>query len=156
MELERAFVNAGGTLLAGADPTGWGAIVAGYGDERGIELLVAAGFSPEASIAIATSNGATFLKDPTVGRIAEGLSADLVVVQGNPSRRISDLRNVELVFKDGVAYDPGQLEAAAAGTLGDYTLEQLATWPIVGVLAVLVVWQTARIRRRRETALAVP
>jgi hypothetical protein len=66
------------------------------------------------------------------------------------------VRNVELVFKNGVAYDPGQLEAAAAGTLGEYTPERLATWPLVGVLAVLVVWQAARIRRRRQTALAVP
>src|SRR5207245_1468107 len=37
---ERAFVAAGGTLLVGADPTGWGGVVAGYGDQRGLELLV--------------------------------------------------------------------------------------------------------------------
>jgi hypothetical protein len=154
MQFERAFVTAGGTLLAGADPTGWGAIVAGYGDQRGLELLVGAGFSPEASIAIATSNGARFLKDAAVGRVAEGLSADLVVVQGNPSRRISDLRNVELVFKNGVAYDPERLVAAAAGTLGEYPLERLVTWPIVGVLGLLALWRAARIRRRRQLAFA--
>jgi imidazolonepropionase-like amidohydrolase len=66
------------------------------------------------------SNGARFLHDRTVGRIAEGLQADLVVLEGNPSRHISDVRNVELVFKDGVAYDPERLAAAAAGTLGEF------------------------------------
>jgi imidazolonepropionase-like amidohydrolase len=153
MEFERAFVSAGGTLLAGADPTGWGAIVAGYGDQRGLELLVRAGFSPEASIAIATSNGATFLKDPTVGRVAKGLRADLVVLQGNPSQRMGDVRNVELVFKDGVAYDPERLVAAAAGTLGKYTLERVPMWPIVGVLTLLAVSRARRIHRRRRLAL---
>src|SRR3984885_3694318 len=77
MAFERAFVGAGGKLLAGADPTGWGGIVAGYGDQRGLELLVTAGFAPEQAIAIATSNGARFLRDRTVGSIAEGLQADL-------------------------------------------------------------------------------
>jgi imidazolonepropionase-like amidohydrolase len=157
MAFERAFVSAGGRLLAGADPTGWGGIVAGYGDQRGLELLVSAGFSPEQSIAIATSNGANFLHDGTVGRIAEGLQADLVVVQGDPSRQISDVRNVELVFKDGVAYDPERLTAAAAGTLGEFTFETLLSWPvflIIIVLALLAGRRARRILRRRRPALA--
>ena len=158
MAFERAFVSAGGTLLAGADPTGWGAVVAGYGDQRGLELLVSAGFSPEQAIAIATSNGAKFLHDRTVGRVAEGLQADLVVVQGNPSQQISDVRNVELVFKDGVAYDPEQLVAAALGTLGELTLESLFTWPVITVLiavALLAAARAIRIHRRPRLALAV-
>lgn len=157
MAFERAFVSAGGTLLAGADPTGWGAVVAGYGDQRGLELLVSAGFSPEQAIAIATSNGAKFLHDRTMGRVAEGLQADLVVVQGNPSQQISDVRNVELVFKDGVAYDPEQLVAAAAGTLGELTLESLFTWPVITVLIAVVLLAAARairIHRRPSLALA--
>jgi imidazolonepropionase-like amidohydrolase len=157
MAFERAFVSAGGKLLAGADPTGWGGIVAGYGDQRGLELLVSAGFSPEQSIAIATSNGARFLNDRTVGRIAEGMQADLVVLQGDPSRQISDVRNVELVFKDGVAYDPERLVAAAAGTLGEFTLETLLSWPvflIIIVPAVLAGRRATRILRRRRPALA--
>jgi hypothetical protein len=153
MAFERAFVSAGGTLLAGADPTGWGGIVAGYGDQRGLELLVSAGFSPEQSVAIATSNGARFLNDHTVGRIAEGLKADLVVLLGNPSRRISDVRNVELVFKDGVAYDPQQLVASAAGTLGEFPsgkfpLERLFTWPVFVGLALLALLAVELLRVR--------
>jgi imidazolonepropionase-like amidohydrolase len=157
MAFERAFVSAGGTLLAGADPTGWGAVVAGYGDQRGIELLVSAGFSPEQAIAIATSNGAKFLHDRTVGTIAKGMQADLVVVQGNPSQQISDVRNVELVFKDGVAYDPKKLAEAAAGTLGEFTIGSLFTWPVIGVvtvLAVLTARRATRIHRRDRMALA--
>jgi imidazolonepropionase-like amidohydrolase len=157
MAFERAFVSAGGTLMAGADPTGWGGIVAGYGDQRGLELLVAAGFSAEESIAIATANGARFLKDRTVGRIAEGLQADLVVLRGNPSLHISDVRNVELVFKDGVAYDPEKLVAAAAGTLGEFSVERFFSWPVISIIAILaflVARRAIRSRRRRQPALA--
>ena len=119
---------------------------------------MSAGFSPEQAIAIATSNGARFLRDPTVGTIAEGMQADLVVLQGNPSRDISDVRNVELVFKDGVAYDPERLVAAAAGTLGEFTLEPLFTWPVIIVviivLALLAARRATRNAHRRRPALA--
>jgi len=61
IELERAFVKAGGTLLAGPDPTGIGGVVAGFGDQREAELQVEAGFTPLEAIHIATENGARFL-----------------------------------------------------------------------------------------------
>jgi imidazolonepropionase-like amidohydrolase len=154
MAFERAFVAAGGKLLAGADPTGWGGIVAGYADQRGLELLVSAGFSAEQTIAIATSNGARFLKDRTIGEIADGRQADLVVVRGNPSRRISDVRNVELVFKDGIAYDPEKLTAAAAGTLGAFTLTSRVIWPVIIALTLLAAIPTRRMLRRRRAVLA--
>jgi len=92
-----------------------------------------------------------------VGSIAEGLQADLVVLRGNPSRHISDVRNVELVFKDGVAYDPETLVSAAAGTLGEFTLERLLTWPFILGLAVVVLLVARRVRRtthRRPAPLA--
>src|SRR5438445_1882219 len=54
MQLERAFAAAGGRLVAGPDPTGTGAPVTGFGDQRGIELLVEAEFSPLEAIKIAT------------------------------------------------------------------------------------------------------
>lgn len=120
MEFERAFVAAGGHLMAGVDPTGWGGVIAGIGDHRELELLVEAGLSPEMAIKVATSNGAMLL-DPThsFGTIAPGKSADLVVVRGDPSKGISAVRNVELVFKDGIAYDPTKLRAATEGTVGE-------------------------------------
>ena len=70
MEFERAFVAAGGLLLAGVDPTGWGGVVAGFGDQRELELLVEAGFTPEQAIRIGTANGASFLRDEAIGTLA--------------------------------------------------------------------------------------
>jgi imidazolonepropionase-like amidohydrolase len=119
MELEHAFVKAGGTLLAGPDPTGIGGVVAGFGDQRGVELLVEAGFTPVEAIHIATSNGAQFLREQdSIGTLAVGKRADLVVVRGDPSARISDIENVEIVFKDGVAYDSAKLINSVRGQVG--------------------------------------
>ncbi|MFS8137316.1 MAG: hypothetical protein ACMG50_04225 [Thermomonas sp.] len=61
MAFEHASVQACGTLLAGFDPTGYGGVIAGYGDQREVELLVEAGFSSEQAIHIATLNGARFM-----------------------------------------------------------------------------------------------
>lgn len=127
MEFERAFVAAGGHLMAGVDTTGWGGIVAGFGDQRQLELLVDAGFTPVEAIKIATVNGASFLGEPDLGTIAVGQRADLVVVRGNPSERISDVRSVELVIKDGVGYDPVALIDAAQGMIGPARLPWLLT-----------------------------
>jgi len=151
MAFERAFVSAGGVLLAGADPTGWGAVLAGYGDQRGLELLVSAGFTPEQAIAIATANGAAFLKDRSVGRIAEGLSADVVVLRGDASHDIAAARDVELVFKGGIAYDPEELVASVAGTLGERTIGEWVAWPLtmLSAVAALVLAIRLLLRRRR-------
>jgi imidazolonepropionase-like amidohydrolase len=141
MDFERQFVVAGGLLMAGADPTGWGGIVAGFGDQRELELLVQAGLSPEHAIKIATANGATFLNENTIGIVAKGKQADLVVVRGNPSVHIADVRNVELVFKDGVAYNPQKLISASEGTIGQSDWGQVLRWPfnlILGGVLLLI------------------
>jgi imidazolonepropionase-like amidohydrolase len=118
-ELEYAFVKAGGMLLAGPDPTGIGGVVAGFGDQREIELLVEGGFTPVEAIHIATQNGARFLgEDDRIGTLAPGKLADLVVVRGNPSSRISDIENVEIVLKDGVGYDSAKLIESVRGLVG--------------------------------------
>jgi hypothetical protein len=119
MEFERAFVRAGGLLLAGQDPTGIGGVLAGFGDERGVELLVEAGFTPVEAIRIATLNGAQFLGEADrLGTIASGKLADLVVVRGDPSRNVADVEKVETVFKDGVGYDAAKLEDSVRGLVG--------------------------------------
>ena len=119
MAFELAFVRSGGTLLVGSDPTGNGCVIAGDGLQRAIELLVAAGFTPLEAIRIGTLNGATFLgiADRT-GTVAVGREADLIVVRGDPSTRIEDIRNVRTVFSNGVGYDPARLAAAARGWVG--------------------------------------
>lgn len=121
MQLERAFALAGGLLLAGPDPTGDGGVVPGFGDQREIELLVEAGFSPVEAIKVATLNGATYLgRQEQIGTIAVGKNADLVVVKGDPTTHISDIENVEIVFKDGVGYDSQKLLDSVKGRYGEY------------------------------------
>jgi imidazolonepropionase-like amidohydrolase len=119
MDFERAFVKAGGLLIAGLDPTGNGGIVAGFGDHREVELLVEAGFTPLEAIQIASLNGARFLgEDSRIGSIAVGKQADLMVVKGNPAANISDIEKVEIVFKDGVGYDSEKLIQSVQGLVG--------------------------------------
>jgi hypothetical protein len=119
MEFERMFVKAGGLLIAGPDPTGYGGVLPGFGDQRELELLVEAGFSPIEAIKIATFNGAQYLgRLDAIGSLAAGKLADMVLVKGNPAAAISDIRNVVTVFKDGVGYDPARLLEAVRGTAG--------------------------------------
>jgi imidazolonepropionase-like amidohydrolase len=119
MRFEHEFVAAGGTLVAGSDPTGDGGTVAGYADQREIELLVKAGFTPVEAIHIATQNGAEVLgQNDRIGTIAKGKQADLVVVNGDPSANISDIRNVDIVFRRGVGYSSAKLFGAIKGLVG--------------------------------------
>lgn len=119
MQFERAFAAAGGLLLAGSDPTGYGGVVPGYSNQREIELLVESGFTPLEAIRIATLNGAQYLKRADrIGSIAKGKRADLLVVHGDPGSRIADIENAHLVFKGGIAYDAQRLFDSARGTVG--------------------------------------
>lgn len=119
MEFERAFVAAGGLLLAGPDPTGNGGVLPGFGNQREVELLVEAGFTPLEAIRIATQNGARYLgRDADIGTLSAGKRANLVLVKGDPAKQIADIENVELVFKDGVGYDSAKLIAAVRGQVG--------------------------------------
>jgi imidazolonepropionase-like amidohydrolase len=119
LEFEYAFSKAGGLLLAGLDPTGMGGVIAGFGDQREVELLVEAGFTPLEAIHIATYNGAQFLGElDRIGTIAPGKQADLVVIKGDPSKKIEEIENVETVFKEGVGYDSAKLIESVRGMVG--------------------------------------
>jgi imidazolonepropionase-like amidohydrolase len=119
LEFEREFAKQGGLLLAGLDPTGYGGVIAGFGDQREVELLVEAGFTTIEAIHIATSNGAEFLGElNTIGTLAAGKTADVVVIQGDPTANIKDIENVKMVFKDGVGYDSAKLIESAKGQVG--------------------------------------
>jgi imidazolonepropionase-like amidohydrolase len=121
MQMERKFVAAGGLLLAGPDPTGNGGVLPGFGDQREIELLVEAGFTPVEAIRIATLNGAIYEgKQASIGSIEVGKNADLAVMRGDPSQHIEDLENTEIVFKDGVGYDSAKLIRSITGRYGQY------------------------------------
>jgi imidazolonepropionase-like amidohydrolase len=119
LALERAFARAGGMLIAGTDPTGAGGVIPGYANHRQLELLVEAGFTPLEALRIGTLNGALYLgRDKSIGSIVAGKQADLVVVNGDPSTRIGDVRRVEIVFRQGVGFDPAKLVDSVAGRVG--------------------------------------
>jgi len=119
LEFERELAKQGGLLLAGLDPTGYGGVIPGFGDQREVELLVEAGFTPVEAIHIASSNGAEFLGElDKIGTLAAGKTADIVVIHGDPSTNIKDIEKVEMVFKDGVGYDSAKLVESVRGYVG--------------------------------------
>ena len=104
--------------MIGADASDFGA-VPGYADHAAIIALVEAGFTPLQAIRFATHDAADFLGEgDRIGTIAVGKVADMLIVQGAPDRNIDDIRKVAIVIKDGRAYDPEKLRAAAKGKLG--------------------------------------
>src|SRR5213083_218466 len=119
MAFEKAFVEGGGLLAAGVDPTGIGGALAGFGDQRNYELFIEAGFTPAQAVRIMTANGAKILGvDKSLGTVERGKLADLVVLRGDLAAEPSVIRSVTLVFKDGVGYDSGKLIASVQGRVG--------------------------------------
>jgi imidazolonepropionase-like amidohydrolase len=121
-KMEKMFYDMGGLLSVGTDPTGDGGIIAGLGNWRAIELLVEAdGFTPLQAIKIATLNGAITLGfEKNIGTIEVGKNADLLIIDGDPSKNISDIRKVEWVFKNGVGYDSKKMFESVRGRVGFY------------------------------------
>jgi Amidohydrolase family len=119
MAFEKAFVEAGGLLAAGVDPTGFGGALPGFGDQRNYELLIEAGFSPAQTVQIMSANGAKILGVyDRLGSVERGKIADLVVMQGDLAADPTVIRKVTTVFKDGVGYDSAKLIAAVKGRVG--------------------------------------
>ncbi len=114
----KAFARSGGVLLLDSDAAGNGRI-AGFTNIRGIKLMTTGGFTLEETIKIASLNGATFLKiQDRTGSIAVGKEADLFIVKCDPSKKIEDIEKVEMVFSNGILYDPKALISAAKGLVG--------------------------------------
>ncbi len=119
MAFELAFARAGGLLLAGTDPTGYGGVVAGYANQRMLQLLVEAGFTTEEAVEIATLNGARFLEiEDQIGTIEVGKVADLIIFEGDPTQEIGAFTRSVFVFKAGVGYDSQALLSSIKGTVG--------------------------------------
>ena len=119
LAFEKAFADAGGLLVAGVDPTGNGGAIPGFGDQRNFELLIEAGFTPEKAIEIMTANGAKVLGEfDRLGSVSPGKRADLVAIQGDPVSNPADIRNVRIVFKDGVGYHAANLLDSVRESVG--------------------------------------
>lgn len=119
MKWEKMFVDAGGQLISGTDPTGYGGVVPGFSGKREVELLVEAGFTFPQALKIATLNGAQYLgRDKNVGSLETGKQADIAVVEGDPAKSASAIEAMPLVFKKGVGYDSNAIFEAMKGTVG--------------------------------------
>jgi len=105
-ELVGALHKAGVPIVAGTDGTGMELV-------RELELYVAAGFTPAEALASATIETAHLVgADARTGSIAVGKAADLVLVDGDPSKHIGDLRHTRIVMMDGKLMDANALRAA--------------------------------------------
>jgi len=119
MEYELAFFRAGGTLGAGVDPTGYGAALPGFGDQRNYELLIEAGFTPGEAIQVMSANGAKILEmDDSIGNIEVGKIADLAVIEADLAADPANIKKVVTVFKNGVGFDSAKLIASITGYVG--------------------------------------
>lgn len=119
MQLEKKFVDAGGTLMVGTDPTGYGGVIAGFSNQRAIELLIETGFSIEQAIKIATLNAATYLGEETrIGSIEPGKQADLVLLDGDLTTDVSNIQSMSIVFKNGIGYNSQKLFKATQSVVG--------------------------------------
>lgn len=113
------FNSMGGKIIVGTDPTGLGKTIAGYSNQRLIELLIETGFTIEEAIKLATLNGAEYLGiENETGTIEVGKEADLILIDGDLSKDISNIRKMEIVFKNGVGYDSKKIFDSVKGRIG--------------------------------------
>ena len=102
MNLVKALHDKGITIVAGTDMG-----FPGYSVARELELYVKAGFTPMEAIQTATIVPAQVMNmDKRTGSIKPGKQADLVIIDGDPLKKIRNIRNVWMVIKEGQQYDP--------------------------------------------------
>jgi imidazolonepropionase-like amidohydrolase len=118
--LTLAFARLGGRVVLGSDPRAGGpGRMPGLANHDTIKLVTRVGFSPLETIRMATLDGATFLGiGNRTGSIVAGKEADLLVVRGAPDRTIEDIDNIEIVFSNGIAYEPHTLLSSVKGQVG--------------------------------------
>lgn len=119
MKRIRQFYAMGGKLVVGTDPTGAGRTIAGYSNQRMIELLTETGFSVTEAIKIATLNGAVYLDIANeTGTIEAGKKADMVLIDGDLEKDVSAIRKMDIIFKEGIGFSSKKIFASVKGKLG--------------------------------------
>ncbi|WP_334180088.1 amidohydrolase family protein [Pseudoxanthomonas sp.] len=107
VEFTGRLYRAGVPLVAGTDE------LPGFTLQRELELYVQAGLTPSQALQVATWNGAKYSRTlDDAGSIVPGKRADLVLVDGDPTANITDIRKLALVIKDGRAYYPAEIHEA--------------------------------------------
>ncbi|HEX4628132.1 MAG TPA: amidohydrolase family protein, partial [Gemmatimonadales bacterium] len=104
----REFKRAGGLVAAGSDAANQ-LLVPGFSLHEELSLLVAAGLTPLDAITAATRKGAELLHADSLGHIAQGTVADLVVLDGDPARDIGATRRIAWVMVRGRIVRPDSL-----------------------------------------------
>ncbi len=119
MAWEKQFHDAGGLLVAGTDPTGYGGVVAGFSATRQVELLIEAGFSLPEAVRVASLNGAKYLgRESSVGSLVAGKRADLVAFSGGVKTDTTQLPAIAWSMKGGKAYDRSKILEQWKGQVG--------------------------------------
>ena len=118
--LEKLFAKNGGRIVLGADAADFG-MIPGFQNHNAMLSMVKAGWTPLEVIKMATIDGAEFLKiGQQAGSVDIGKNADLLVVSGKPDQDLNDIRNVALVFKNGIGYNSKALREKAKGLVGRF------------------------------------
>jgi imidazolonepropionase-like amidohydrolase len=107
----RAFAAAGGRIAVGTDAAHQ-MLVPGYSEHREMELLVHAGLSPREALRAATRNGAVLLGVDSLGLLAPGKAADLVVLTKDPLSDIRNTRAIQSVMIRGQLLNADSIRAA--------------------------------------------
>jgi imidazolonepropionase-like amidohydrolase len=107
LKMLKTFYDAGIPIVAGTDS------LAGFSLHRELELYEAAGIPAPKVLQLATLGAARVMKrDQELGSVAPGKLADVILVDGDPARQISDIYRVKTVVKDGVVYQVADLDRA--------------------------------------------
>lgn len=107
----RLFAAAGGRIATGTDASNQ-LLIPGYSEHRELELLVGAGFSPRDALLAATRNGALILGVDSLGLIAPGKAADLVVLTRDPLRDIRNTLAIDRVMSRGALFSADSIRKA--------------------------------------------
>jgi len=132
LELNRLYESGGeNLLLVGTDEPVYTTLLPGFAFHRELLAMVYAGLPNISVLKAATINGANALGvADKLGSIEPGKLADLYVTKGNPLNNIKSARNIQLVIKNGVIYDPDTLLKSAEGMIGPKGPDDHNAWEL--------------------------